>query len=185
MYVCMYMYVYVCVCMRVCVYVCMYVCMYVCSMLGPVPCIAVGNRIRYSRGRELRGGRNYHVHIKRCKGNEAEVFRVIRGTIAVKLLQTQKNIAPTGEKLSLADETKSADPCLVRGHKAVGAHQMRLPLPYPSPLACRNPALPTLTRPYPGLPGLTRAYPGLPVAPPPPRPHKHMPMHNCTCAHVQ
>ena len=34
---------------------------------------------------------------------------------------------------------KSADPCLVRGHKAVGANQVRLPLPYPSPLECRNP----------------------------------------------
>ena len=50
-------------------------------------------------------------------------------------------------------------PLLVRGQKAVGANQVCLPLPYPSPLGGPKP---TLTRPYPALPGLTHAYPALP-----------------------
>ena len=66
-------------------------------------------------------------------------------------------------------------PLLVRGQKAVGANQVCLPLPYPSPLGGPKPtlthaypALPTLTRPYPRLPTLTRPYPRLPDSVPPP-----------------
>ena len=50
-------------------------------------------------------------------------------------------------------------PLLARGQKAVGANQVCLPLPYPSPLGGPKP---TLTHAYPRLPGLTHAYPRLP-----------------------
>ena len=78
-----------------------------------------------------------------------------------------------------------------RGQKAVGANQVCLPLPYPSPLVDQNPGLPGLTHVYPRLPTLTHAYPGLPglTGCPPPLPprqtHAHVHLHMRAPTHAR